>query len=131
MVPEPYDSGYGFMNVDLQQEQTQEPVDMNHLRDITDGDREIERELFSLFLSNAEECIEVLAQNCTDGENIKWRSAAHELKGSAASLGAFPMSRECHRAQVEFTSDVAEKKIMLEAIRASLKTVKEFLDKVH
>jgi HPt (histidine-containing phosphotransfer) domain-containing protein len=63
-----------------------EPVDLQHLRRYTFGDQALEKEILSLFMTQLPETIAALraATNQKD-----WKVAAHTLKGSCRTVGAF------------------------------------------
>ncbi|MBR1219718.1 Hpt domain-containing protein [Bradyrhizobium sp. U87765 SZCCT0131] len=60
------------------------PIDLEHLRRMTMGDAEVEREVLAMFAAQASELAERLATVPADGERL-----AHTLKGSARAIGAF------------------------------------------
>lgn len=85
-----------------------EPVlDLDHLRGITEGDSQLERELSTLFLSTAEMYLDGMEEALTGGR--PWTSTAHALKGASGNLGARRLSAlalqaersEPNRAQLE------------------------------
>ncbi len=107
------------------------PVDLTNLRSMTDGDPEMEKELFAEFCSSTEACIATLKGNCTEGANEAWRSSAHALKGTAINLGAEELSALCKRAQEGMAASAAEKQQMLETLMQEYARVKTFLQTVH
>jgi CheY-like chemotaxis protein/HPt (histidine-containing phosphotransfer) domain-containing protein len=65
----------------------QEPLlDLDHLRQFTDGDSQLEGELGTLFLSTAEVYLRDMREALQSGR--AWTSIAHALKGASANLGA-------------------------------------------
>jgi HPt (histidine-containing phosphotransfer) domain-containing protein len=64
------------------------PIDFAHLNQQTMGDRAIEQEVLGLFAQQASSLIE---QICQAGRDERLR-LAHSLKGSARSVGAFPIA---------------------------------------
>ncbi|MEM6781002.1 MAG: ATP-binding protein [Pseudomonadota bacterium] len=107
------------------------PVDLEHLRQFTDGDPDEEKEFFDVFLSQAEESMQDLENNVTEGYNENWKKAAHKLKGSAANLGAADLSDLCKTAEFEAESTLDEKQVMMKAITEELSKVHSFLDGLH
>lgn len=103
------------------------PVDMNHLRSLTEGDREMEKELFRLFLLQADMSLQELSESHAAGKNEAWRAAAHKFKGAAANLGAGPLSSLCLRGEKEFEMSADEKRALLDEIRSELEKVRRFL----
>ena len=66
------------------------PIDLAHLSKQTMGDRELEREVLSLFVEQAQAVRRQIAR-----AEVKERLfLAHALKGSARGVGAFPIA-EC------------------------------------
>lgn len=103
------------------------PVDLTNLREMTDGDHDLEMELFEEFYRSATQCIVNMENNCTDGENEDWRAAAHALKGTAYNLGAEPLGGLCKVAQEKFAASGAEKQEMLSGIKAEYAEVEKYL----
>lgn len=108
----------------------QNPIDLKHLRDITDGEKEVEREIFQLFLQNAEECLMLLSRHCEDQISKTWQDVSDELKGASASLGAFRLSKLCHQAESASQASLHEKKIIIEEISKEIRVIKHFLKTV-
>ena len=107
------------------------PVDLTDLREMTEGDEEMEKELFEEFFSSAEECITALEDNCVSGENESWRTNAHALKGTSINLGAATLGDLCKQAQDSHGADEGEKKALLESIRAEYALVKDYLSAIY
>lgn len=105
------------------------PVDLEHFEMFTDGDKEMEHELFEMFIEHSETGIEDLAAAQKSGDNEAWRKAAHKFKGSAANLGANKLSAECKHAEENFEKDTQEKEVLFEKIKFSYDEVKLFLEK--
>ena len=61
-------------------------LDLNHLRQFTDGDPQLEGELAALFLSTVEVYLRDMRDALADGR--PWSSIAHAIKGASANLGA-------------------------------------------
>lgn len=61
-------------------------LDFAHLRGFTEGDPQLESELFALFLSSAGLYLKRMADAVRTGAS--WQQAAHALKGASANLGA-------------------------------------------
>jgi len=67
---------------------TGKPIDLVHLSSSTMGDPALEAEILSMFSSQIPNYLE-LARNCCDDTEV--RRAAHTIKGSARSIGAFEL----------------------------------------
>ena len=65
------------------------PIDLQHLSRMTLGERELEREVLSLFDHQAE----MLMLRIRDAEPAIVSAYAHTLKGSARGIGAWPVAR--------------------------------------
>jgi CheY-like chemotaxis protein len=61
-------------------------VDLDHLRQFTDGDLQLEGELSALFLATTEVYLKDMRAALREGR--AWASTAHALKGASANLGA-------------------------------------------
>ena len=103
------------------------PVNLEHLRLFTDGDKETEKELFEAFFAQSEESIKSLRLSHTNNDNENWRVAAHSFKGAAANLGAEKLSEYCRIAEDGFEIQATEKQIILSNIQDELYKVQNFL----
>ena len=94
-------------------------IDLEHLSEFTDGDRQLEGELLMLFLSSADVYLARMSEALRTGQS--WTAVAHALKGASANLGA--------RRVMEFAL-AAERSpptaIQLEALRLALEEVRDF-----
>jgi DNA-binding response OmpR family regulator len=61
-------------------------IDLDHLFEFTDGDRQLEGELLTLFLSSADVYLARMSEALRAGQS--WAAVAHALKGASANLGA-------------------------------------------
>lgn len=66
-----------------------QPLDLEHLRRYTLGNRGLELEILGLFVDQLPTTIGALKSATTDEE---WGMAAHTLKGSARAVGAKPLA---------------------------------------
>ena len=66
-----------------------QPIDFEHLRRYTLGDRGFELEILGLFAEQLPITIGALEHATTDKD---WGMAAHTLKGSARAVGAWPLA---------------------------------------
>lgn len=104
-----------------------DPIDLASLRLMTDGDAEMERELFDEFLRSFEEGITALHQLLGPTQHEAWRKQAHALKGMAVNLGAAPLGVVCKHAQEQHAADTSAKQAMLSEIEAHYAAVRNFL----
>lgn len=105
------------------------PVDLTNLREITDGDKEMEAELFREFISSCDNYISDLGNMLDSDKNEVWRTTAHAFKGISVNLGAAHLGELCKKAQERNTASVQEKTILMEDIKNAYAEVKEFLQK--
>lgn len=72
------------------------PVDLDHLRRYTLGDKALEDEVLGLFLAQLPETIAALRSAATERD---WKMAAHTLKGSSRAVGAWRIARLAQQAE--------------------------------
>ncbi len=63
-------------------------VDFSFLHEVSDGDKEFEKELIELYLEDVVGHLQSLKKLRDDGSHDPVRQAAHSIKGSSANLGA-------------------------------------------
>jgi HPt (histidine-containing phosphotransfer) domain-containing protein len=107
-----------------------DPVNLSDLREMTDGDTEMEKILFEEFFSSADICLKELSANCLDGENESWRTNAHALKGIAINLGAAQLGELCKQAQENHGFSATQKQEILTEIQTEYQKVEAFLKNV-
>ncbi len=106
------------------------PVDLANLRGITDGDVEMEQELFREFIITSDSYIESLSQSLGDDRSELWRTTAHSFKGIALNLGAAKLGELCKKAQESNAVPTQEKTTMLESIKQEYTAVKGYLNSI-
>ena len=104
------------------------PIDMDHLNMFTDGDPDEENELFDLFFEQIDLSIAELEKSCANDDKEEWKNAAHKLKGSAANLGANPLSDVCAEAENNYEETKQAKEIMIIDINVKKTELLSFLD---
>lgn len=104
-----------------------DPVDLTNLRSMTDGDKEMEKELFKEFFSSFEIGIASLQVNMEEEAAETWRNATHSLKGIALNLGAMELGNLCKKGQDEYQANKETKNILLQAIQKEYSQVRGFL----
>jgi CheY-like chemotaxis protein/HPt (histidine-containing phosphotransfer) domain-containing protein len=103
----------------------QEPVlDLDHLRDFTDGDPQLEGELSALFLSTAEVYLRDMRAALHEGR--AWSASAHALKGASANLGARGVAALALTAERS-----APSRAQLDAIEAAIGQVRAFFERTN
>ncbi|MDD2325348.1 MAG: hypothetical protein PHW63_05015 [Alphaproteobacteria bacterium] len=104
-----------------------DPVNLDNLHEMTGGDSELEKELFTVYLGSAEECLTALHANQGAGGEETWRTQAHAWKGMSLNLGAEKLGGLCATAQMNHLAPPDEKAKMLAEIEAEFAQVKDFL----
>lgn len=73
-----------------------DPIDMDRLRLITGGDRDVEHTIFTMIAETGERCLSILRET---NDNDAWTKATHEIRGAAANIGAQAMAAVCKIAE--------------------------------
>ena len=68
-------------------------LDREHLRELTDGDAEFERELLGCYKNSARNILAELRANLSAGDPAGIAREAHALKGASLSVGAMSMAQ--------------------------------------
>lgn len=106
------------------------PVDLTNLQSITDGDKDLERELFQAFYQSFESCLQALSAGSAVEAEV-WRRNMHSMKGAALNLGAEHLSHLCKQGQDEFEAPKEAKDALWSQVQAEYSRVKEFLQQVQ
>ncbi|MCS6779319.1 MAG: response regulator [Geminicoccaceae bacterium] len=97
------------------------PIDLARLREFTDGDIQLERELTALYLETAKIYIGQMRDSLDDPDS--WQRAAHSLKGASVNIGAVEL------AELAATAERAEPSVaIVDELLARLGAVKGFLE---
>ena len=103
-------------------------VDLSNFREATDGDKELEQELFEEFYASSDDIMVKLDAHCTENnDNETWRQAAHALKGLAINLGAARLGELCKKGQDMSENSIPEKQELLHSIKSEHTKVIEYL----
>ncbi|MBX3596390.1 MAG: Hpt domain-containing protein [Rhizobiaceae bacterium] len=94
------------------------PIDVSHLAAQTMDDSELQREILKLFDVQLEQALSELGALDEDGI----RRLAHKLKGSARSVGAFPLA-DCAERLMELPTSA----VVMEDLKAEAATTRDFL----
>lgn len=103
------------------------PVDLDNLRSMTDGDADMEKVLFEEFFSCFDSAIVNMQGSCSADKAENWRKDAHALKGISMNLGAMQLGELCKIAQDEYTAGSESKDEMLKNIKAEYEAVRQFI----
>lgn len=101
------------------------PVNLDNLRELTEGDKALEAELFKEFISSANGLIKELEDN---PNNEKWRTTCHAFKGICVNLGAIRLAEICKDGQEKSDAAILEKQSLLKDIKAEYVLVRSFLN---
>lgn len=105
-----------------------QPVDVEFLQSIVDDDLDFQKELFSIFVENAERNVKKMEDALKDKDNNSWYMSSHAFKGAAASIGAFDLSKVLEYAQKHPEDSDKVKNEIIEKVREELGAVLEFID---
>ncbi len=84
--------------------------------------------LIGLFRQEGQKSLDMLEEQCVDGQSDVWVEAAHKLKGSAGMVGAEKLHKHCADAQDQNDVSAAERKKILKKIRQEYDKVCEHMD---
>lgn len=108
--------------------QAKKPIDVEFLRSVIESDLEFERELFKIFIENGNRNVEKLEDSFDPSRYNFWYMAAHAFKGSAASIGAFDLSKILEDAQKSAEESAEVKAKLVEEVKTEFKAVCDFID---
>ena len=100
-------------------------VDLDHLAQYTGGDRNLEDQLFGLFLSNAVRYIDDMAQS---GGGQAWKMAAHTLKGGARGIGAWDVADRSEMAEAALHAPDDARDRLIGELRDAIDRVRAFVE---
>jgi len=103
-------------------------VNLTNLREITDGDTELEAELFEEFRTSSSALMIELEHNLQNDDYEPWRKTAHALKGIAANLGAGQLANLAKEGQENYKALVNVKQNLLNQIKSEYINVLRFLE---
>ncbi len=103
-------------------------IDMEFLRSIIENDVEFEKELFAIFVENANRNFAKMEEAVVAKDNQSWYMASHAFKGAAASVGAFELSKILEGAQKSMEAAPEQKTQIIANARAEFKLVLEFIN---
>ena len=93
------------------------PLDVQHLRRYTEGDEDLERQLFGMFFPDADVHLQTMSSAETDEI---WHRSAHGLKGAARGLGAWEVAGLAEDAEAMVGGATEGRAGHLERMRAAL-----------
>jgi histidine phosphotransfer protein HptB len=92
-------------------------LDLTNLRNVTDSDAELERELFNEFIRSSNNLLENLHACLQEGGNEPWQKISHAFKGLSMNLGAKHLAELCRKSQDSWERPDSEKAELLNKIR--------------
>lgn len=101
------------------------PIDLDHLHQYTLGDRNLERELLTLFRDQAKIYLNKMDPDC---DVQSWVDTAHTLKGSAKGVGAWQVARLAETAEAMATVDYRQRQDMIHKLELAIMQAKRFID---
>ncbi len=102
------------------------PIDLSALKDYAETHEDL-KNFSNMYLEQSEQSLNIMAENCTDGENKSWSEAAHKLKGGSGMIGAQKLQSLCAQAQKMETAPAIKRKELMQEILAEYKEVQDFL----
>ncbi|MBU6474371.1 MAG: response regulator [Alphaproteobacteria bacterium] len=103
-------------------------VDLSGVRELSEGDAAVERELMAAFVSESDKNVAKLEKARAEKDKKAWKEAAHAMKGGAAAAGAEKLRRLCADAQV-FDGLEEDRGILLSEIKKEYAAVLRDLKK--
>ncbi len=125
VVYEPvYDPGYQGEDETMQEC----PVELLRLQEICSGDKEFERELIDVFLSDSMERIQTMESALADKNLEIFKLQAHSIKGMSANAGADNLTRIAATMEQENGDWLSpETARMMEELKTEYEKVRAFL----
>ena len=97
-----------------------DPIDLAHLDNFTSGDKTLQTDVLKLFLDHVPAYLDQLDDTTSD----QWKEQLHRLKGTARSVGAWPLAKLAEKAeQASFDEQLS----LMGAMRKEFERLKAFL----
>lgn len=107
------------------------PIDLDRLRDFSDGTEAGLRDLAGLFLAHLDECLEALQRGVAEQDGELMRTEAHRGAGTFGACGAQPLSAMLVEVEtLAAAGKVAEASALLPRVEAEVAQVRQSLDAV-
>lgn len=103
--------------------------DLGYIHEIADGDKTLEKEFIELYISQSDENMKLLEENCVDGLSNEWSEAAHILKGGAGSMGAKTLVYLLEESQAMNKATLQDRQNILSKIKIIYSELKVALQK--
>lgn len=108
---------------------TDAPLDLSVIKEFSEGDVEMEKQLMRAYVTQSDKNMKVLAENRMNAGATPWREAAHMFKGGSSGIGAKTLSELCDQAQL-FQGTVQEQAALFEKIDSEYNRLKDHLKKI-
>lgn len=102
-------------------------LDLEHLRRYTEGDEDLERQLFGMFFPDADAHLQTMASAETDEI---WHRSAHGMKGAARGLGAWEVADLAEGAEAMVGDATDGRAAHLDRMRAALDRLRAVVEDV-
>ncbi|GER02965.1 hypothetical protein JCM17846_06470 [Iodidimonas nitroreducens] len=97
-----------------------DPIDLAHLDNFTSGDKTLQSDVLKLFLDHVPAYLDQLDDTTSDQR----KEQLHRLKGTARSVGAWPLAKLAEKAE---QADFDEQLPLIRAMREEFARLKAFL----
>lgn len=103
-------------------------LNVEFLNSVIGDDAEFKKELFAIFIENANENIKKMEDAAASGNNNSWYMASHAFKGAAASIGAFDLSKILENAQQNPEAATEQKNEIITKVKTEFEAVLQCLN---
>ncbi len=106
-------------------EEILDPTALNEFADT----KEEAQDFYRMFIEKTDEAMEELQPQCTEGTNEAWVEITHKMKGSAAMLGAMPLSNLCKEAQMMAAVSAKQREDIFQQIKEAYEALKNLIQR--
>lgn len=107
------------------------PINIEALRTVLRGKRDIEKRLLYILYQTSIESIAVLSNNIYEETPGEWESAAHGLKGAAVNLHVNQLAALCEEAEDTVPSDITKRQHLLTDIKDEFVRLKSYIQEIY
>lgn len=115
-------------------EQTSKPeLDLSIIRSIADGNKELEHQFVTLFISETRKLLGQLEGTHLAELNKTWTETAHKIKGGASNMGATTLQELCKQAQYSTAESTTadEREALYSRIKTEADAIIAYLEQVE
>ena len=103
-------------------------IDLDHLGIYTQGNRDLELELLTMFLPNAQGYVDAMAEQAeVVHDSEAWWMSAHSLKGVSLGVGAGQVAEVAEAAELLRDGAAHRRQEQTAALRSALERVRRFV----